>query len=95
MKKAKKGFTIKLIFKKNLNEKEFDDIIDDLILEAIEKNKLMFGGGGSLSEYSGFITSESENKILTDKDRRIVKAWIENKKEIIDYKLGQLVDPDK
>lgn len=92
MRKIDKGFAIKLIFKKDLTEKEFDSIIDDFIIEAVEKNGLIFGGGGKLSECSGFITSGSEDKILTNEDRGAIKEWIENKKDIIDYKLSQLED---
>ena len=91
-----KGFEIKLIFKKDLTEKEFNGIIDDFIIEAIERNGLAFGGGGKLNEHSGFITSESENKKLTNKDRKSVRKWIEIRRDvIIDYKLGQLEDANK
>ena len=90
------GFEVKLIFKQNISEKEFDKVTDSFILEAIEKNDLMFGGGGYLNEYSGFITSANENKVVGKTDIDKIKKWIiKNKNIISNFKIGKLKDANE
>lgn len=47
------GFHIKIIIDPNLNKVKIDDVTWDFIINAIEANDLMFGGGGD-HIYKGF-----------------------------------------
>ena len=41
------GFEVKINFKKPLDEKEFTQFTNNFLEQAVEKNDLLFGGGGS------------------------------------------------
>lgn len=85
-------FEIKVFLKEELSESEFDVFTDDFILEAIEKNQLMFGGGGDSKYWEGFASSAKKYNSPTEKQREEVRNWLENREEIIDFEIGDFRD---
>lgn len=85
-------FEIKVFLKENLSETEFDNFTDDFILEAIEKNQLMFGGGGDAKYWDGFASSAKKYNSLTDKQRENVGNWLKNREEVIEFEIGDFRD---
>ena len=90
------GFELTIYFKDNLNMVEFDNIVDDFFRDAIEKNGLLFGGGGYLDSYNGFITRADTTIQLSDIEVENVKRWIESRRDMIKhYEIGELQDANK
>ncbi len=90
------GFKVKLVFENGLSEQDYDSITDEFIMDAIEKNDLLFGGGGDLNEYEGFVTSADNNKRLDNHDIEKVRKWIETKKKVIkNFELSDRIDANK
>lgn len=85
MNKDEFGFEVKLVFRKGISEKGFDSVTDEFIIEAIEKNGSLFGGGGGKDEYQGFVTLVNNNRNLDDSDIEKVRNWIDSKKEVLIY----------
>lgn len=85
------GFYLTLKFKKKLSEKEYDEITDSFIENVVEECNLLFGGGGFMERYSGYITSKNKNeKIRVERFLRILKNWIsENNKIVIGYIINE------
>jgi len=84
------GFSIKLVINPKLGEEKIDEITWDFILDAIEANNLMFGGGGD-HIYSGFCCKVKGS--ATKKDIENVENWIINQGSLIlDYEMGELKD---
>ena len=74
------------------NTKEgFDDFFFAFIDEAIEANGLTCGGGGSEDSLSVIIELGARND---PQDERIeqVKKWLDDRQDVQDYKVGELVD---
>ena len=84
------GFEIFANLKTDLNENEFYNFLDEFI-DVIEENKLLFGGGGRES-WEGFVNSARKFASPTDTDREKIKVWLENRREVIDCKVGEFLD---
>lgn len=83
------GFSIKFEINPKLSIEKIDEITWDFIIDAIEANDLMFGGGGSYL-YKGFCTKAKGS--ATEEDIKNVEKWINEQKEILGYEIGALVD---
>lgn len=85
------GFEIIANLKSDLTEMESDKFYDEFI-EFIEKNKLLFGGGGGLEDLKGFIISAKRFSSPTIEDREEIKNLLEKCEEVIEYKVFDLQD---
>jgi len=87
----KQGFYFTLEFKKGLSEIEYDEITDSFIENVVEESDLLFGGGGYLEKYSGFLAAKNESeKIKIDDFLSVLKNWIsKNNKVVVGYSLNE------
>lgn len=85
-------FEIQVFLKLNLSESEFNIFTDDFILEAIEKNRLEFGGGGDPIKWSGFASSAKKYHSPNIEQRDAVGKWLENRKEVEKFEIGDFRD---
>lgn len=67
---------------------KFDLIFDRFIVEAIEGNRLLFGG----SLTGGFVTAAQRRGSATERDRERVRRWLEQQSEVTNIKVGELRD---
>jgi uncharacterized protein YggL (DUF469 family) len=85
------GFEVSCSFVSDLSDEQFDNFIDTFIQEAIESNRLSFGGGGDKQEWKGFVTLDRRGS-ATEKHKTGVSKWLESNPEVIDFKVGGLID---
>jgi len=83
------GFRIKFKIDPKLSIEKIDEITWDFIIDAIEANDLMFGGGGSYL-YEGFCAKVKGS--ATEDDIKNIEKWINGQSEILDYEIGELID---
>lgn len=67
---------------------KLDLIFDRYIVEAIEGNRLLFGG----SPRGGFVTAAHRRGSATECDRERVRRWLEQQSEVTNIKVGELRD---
>ncbi len=65
---------------------DFDEFLDDFILEAVEANGLAFGGGGSVALLEGYLElgCQSEYKV----NLSTVDAWLAADSRVQRFKFG-------
>jgi len=85
------GFMVSCSFVSGLSDVQLDSFIDTFIQEAIESNGLSFGGGGDKQEWKGFATLDRRGS-ATEKHKTKVSKWFESNPEVIDFKVGGLID---
>jgi len=85
------GFEVSCKFKWSLNETELDRFIDEFI-GKIEENKLLTGGGGGNTGWTGFVTSQKKHYSPTNEQREKIKYWLENRPEIAESEVGNFID---
>lgn len=85
-------FEIKVQLKANISAVEFDKFVDDFILQAIEKNQLVFGGGGNAESWTGFASSAKKFHSPNDKHKEAVRFWLEQRAEVIECEIGDFRD---
>ena len=85
------GFMVSCSFISDLSAEQFDNFMDAFIQEAIESNGLSFGGGGDKQEWKGFVTLEHRGS-ATEKHKTQVAKWLESNPQVIDFKVGGLID---
>jgi len=84
------GFEVQFRLPENFNEAELDTFMDTFVIEAVEQNSLICGGGGKGHEWSFFVC-RPDRKTSTEKDRFIIASFLENR-GISDFHVGPLVD---
>ena len=80
------GFEVEFAFRQKLDREQDDQFWDAFIIDAIESNKLTFGGGTE-----GFVVPENR-ATATEPHRQIVHAWLVGRPEISSVVVGPLVD---
>jgi hypothetical protein len=85
------GFRVLVKMKEGLTSEAREAFLDEFILQAIEAKGLLFGGGTDERELSGFVT-QADRGSATDAHRRGVGAWLQNRLEVIEVEIGNLVD---
>lgn len=85
------GFEVFTELKPGLNEKDIDKFESDFIKE-IERNKLLFGGGGGKESLQGFVSYSEKYTSPTEEQRENFKKWLENRGETQNVKIGELRD---
>ena len=53
---------------------------------------LCIGGGGDLTSFAGFISSQARYGSVTESDITSISNWLKDKKIVSDFTLGDLVD---
>ena len=86
------GFNIDLKFVADSSEEDLDAFFDEFLDSATYKNDLIFGGGGTTEEFSGFIVPMERYKSATEDDRKLITEWLEKSSRVESVKVGELQD---
>ena len=81
------GFEVSITLKPDLGIDDLDRFLDEFILDAIEKNELVFGGGTSC----GFISTWKRGS-ASKAHRAIIQNWLNQRQEVVSTAIGPLVD---
>lgn len=84
------GFEVLTKLKPELSSESFDKFLDDFI-EEIEKNKLLFGGGGR-ENWEGFVTSAKKHLSPTTAQKEHIENWMEDRSKVENIKVGEFAD---
>lgn len=85
------GFSVSAELRAPLDDQRHEALVDVFLAECIEANGMLFGGGIN-ETLDGYITASQDRSSATDQHREIVKAWIENRAEFVNAKVGALSD---
>jgi uncharacterized protein len=85
------GFRVLVRMNEALTSEARETLLDEFILQAIETNGLLFGGGSDERELRGFVTRAGRGS-ATHAHRAAVEAWLTNRLEVIEVEIGNLVD---
>lgn len=85
------GFEVWVKLKDNLNTNTGDQFIDDFIIQAIEANQLMFGGGGRENLWEGFVTLNRRGS-ATQVHQDQLQSWLSSRPEVSEFQIGDLQD---
>ena len=88
------GFEVAIRFEDSVDTEEaVVAIVDHWLVDAMDKNGLMFGGASTHSPGSlgGFI-SKSDRGTLTEEHRALIKDWLTAQDNVKNFKIGPLVD---
>ena len=86
------GFEINFHFPHGLATEEQDELLDEWIIQAIERNDLAFGGGFGNGVCNGFITVAKSRGSATEQHRHAVEAWLKTNPKVLSFTMGSLVD---
>lgn len=84
------GFNVNFELNKPIRDEEIEVFLDLFLDEAIEKNGLIYGGGFGVT-FDGFVILE-KNGSATEEHRQLINSWLESKKEIKKFQVGELVN---
>jgi len=73
------------------NESELEIIMDDFVIYTATLS-LCIAGGGDLSSFAGFISSQERYGSVTESDRSSITNWLKDQKIVLEFNLGQLID---
>lgn len=83
------GFDLSWSFPEGTTEAAIDAVLDGLIAEVIDPNKLAFAADGNL-QWDGMVCTETLGK-CTEAQRTEVEAWL-TAKGVLDLKVSPLFD---
>ncbi|WP_432736903.1 50S ribosome-binding protein YggL [Maridesulfovibrio sp. FT414] len=81
-----------LHFTNSLETQVGEGFIDRFIEEAIEENKLAFGGGGQAYKYEGSVTAMAYRGSVSEAQRSAVEQWLIKEPEVVEYYITPLFD---
>lgn len=84
------GFNLSFSLKDDLDAESLEAFVDEFILDAIENNGLVFGGGFN-KNLNGFVALEKRGSV-TDSHIEKVKSWLQSKSNVTNIEFGELVD---
>jgi uncharacterized protein len=84
------GLNLSFSLKDALEAEALDTFIDEFILEAIENNGLVYGGGVG-NETCGFVALEGQGSV-TDAHIAKLKSWLQAQSNVTNIEIGALVD---
>lgn len=85
------GFEVAAELAAPLSPAERAALVEAFIEEAIEANKLSFGGGLN-EDLGGFVASERKRTSATEEDRALVGQWLSRQAALVNVKVGELRD---
>jgi uncharacterized protein YggL (DUF469 family) len=87
------GFSAECRLRSGLSGAAFDQFTDEFIAQAIEANRLVFGGGGSPNRgWSGVVCRDDSHESATDGDKAAVHNWLERRTEVESFRLSDFWD---
>ena len=87
------GFSVDCRIRSGLSAAEFEEFTDQFIVQAIEGNSLVFGGGGSPNRnWSGVVCRDDRYDSTTSTDRAAVQSWLEPRAEVGSFRLSDFWD---
>jgi len=85
------GFEVSFRFSDNASDKTFDEVMEAFIIQAIESNGLICGGGGKNPELSFFVSLDRRGSV-TNEHRQAIQRWLETRPEVKEIRVGPPVD---
>ncbi|HCM48383.1 MAG TPA: hypothetical protein DIS98_13080 [Colwellia sp.] len=73
------------------NESDLEIIMDDFYAYTGTLN-LCIGGGGDLSSFAGFISSQERYGSVTEADISSITHWLKEQNIVAEFNIGKLVD---
>jgi uncharacterized protein YggL (DUF469 family) len=86
------GFEITFSVRPELTQDQQDEFLDRFLAEAIEGNRLLFGGGGGPERWSGFAVADGHRISATDAQRQAVERWLGTQDGIFGIHIAPLRD---
>ena len=80
------GFPVEFRLVPDLSEEQLNAFWDAFLVEAVEGNALMFGGGES-----GYVCAVGRRS-ATDLNRSQIQSWLADRPEIVSVSVGALED---
>lgn len=84
------GFNINFELNKPVTDEEIEAFLNTFLDDLIEKNGLIYGGGFGV-KFDGFVILEKRGS-TTEEHRQLIKFWLESRKEIKKFQIGELVN---
>ncbi|TWX65175.1 DUF469 family protein [Colwellia demingiae] len=72
-------------------ESELATIMDDFLL-YVDSLNLCIGGGGDLTSFAGFISSNERYGSVTESHISSISNWLKERKIVSEFNIGELVD---
>ena len=85
------GFNVRYSVRENMSPEALDDLLDRFILEAIEANGLLCGGGGGPVEWH-FLAYPQGRRSASEADASLVGEWLKEQEAISGFSLGSFED---
>jgi len=73
------------------DESELETIMNDFVVH-IDTLNLFISGGGDLTSFAGFISSNERYGSVTESDVSNIKDWLKDKSVVSEFTLGELTD---
>ncbi len=88
------GFGVGLRLSSELSDEASDAFFRRFLKECIEDHSLVFGGGGDMLDWSGYVCAGKikSTGTATDAHRETVKQWFIAQSEIAEYYITPLID---
>ena len=85
------GFEVSFRLREGATFDDLDPILDAFLVEAIEANGLVAGGGGHPDDQSFFVSLDGRGSVTED-HRNCLESWLNARSEIHHPSVGRLVD---
>lgn len=80
------GFSVKCKLRDGISSDDFDHFIDAFVAEAIERQGLVFGGGGSpTTGWDGIACRHHRHESTTEAHREAVASWLKQRAEVASF----------
>ena len=73
------------------DESELATIMDDFFV-YVDTLNLCIGGGGDLTSFAGFISSQERYGSVTEADISSISNWLKGQNIVSEFNIGELVD---
>ena len=85
------GFTVRCSLQLGVDSRDFDELLDRFILDAVEANDLYCGGGGDPTGLRFFVYGNGRRS-ATEADREHVEDWLKAQSAVTSVCVGTLED---
>lgn len=87
------GFSVKCKLRDGISSDDFDRFADAFVVEAIERQGLVFGGGGSpTSGWGGIVCRDHRYESTTEVHREAVAAWLKQRVDATSFSISHAWD---
>lgn len=84
------GCDVEATLREGLSEEEFSAFLDRWI-DAVEARELGFGGGGSATDFGGFLVRLGRRSVTED-DRAALSTFLQSDPAVVEHEMGELCD---